>query len=70
MTQSVEEHQSRTETVGTWTIRIKSYKLGNGYICTVDNVDSGAVVARATGATREEAETKAVDQAKIAMGGS
>ena len=57
-----------TESVGKWQIRIKSYQLADEYVCSVDNVDPGAVIAYATAATREEAERKAVASAKTAMG--
>jgi hypothetical protein len=68
MAQAPKNHQTRTESVGKWTIRIKSYQLGNAYVCTVDNVSPGAVIARSTGSTREEAETNRVAQAKAAIG--
>jgi hypothetical protein len=68
MAQAPKNHQTRTESVGKWTIRIKSYQLGNAYVCTVDNVSPGAVIARSTGSTREEAETNGVAQAKAAIG--
>jgi ribosomal protein S12 methylthiotransferase accessory factor YcaO len=38
--------------------------LEKTYYCTVDNVDPGAVIARAKGATREEAEAEAIAKAK------
>lgn len=59
-----EQHQEHKEKVGRWTIPVVSYKLGKEWICTVDNVSPGANIARATGATREEAESKAVGKAK------
>ncbi|NKB23474.1 MAG: hypothetical protein GKR87_03660 [Kiritimatiellae bacterium] len=68
MEQTTEALQTRTESAGKWNIRIKSYKLGDQYICTVDNVDPGAVISRITSPTREEAESKAVIEAKMAMG--
>jgi hypothetical protein len=39
-------------------------RLDETYYCTVDSVDPGAVIARAKGATREEAETNAIAKAK------
>jgi hypothetical protein len=59
-----EEYKERKETVGRWEIHVVSYRLGDEWICTVDNVSPGANVARATGATREEAEKKALDRAR------
>ena len=68
MAQTPKNHQMRTESIGRWTIRIRSYQLGDAYICTVDNVSPGAVIARSTAATRMEAESEALAQAKAAMG--
>ena len=45
-------------------IHIVSFKLGGKYHCKVDNVSPGAVLARAEGATRAEAEHAAVTQAR------
>lgn len=59
-----EEYQTRVEKVSEWKIRIVSYKLGDQFICTVDNVDPGATIARATASTRSEAESEAVKKAK------
>ncbi len=59
-----EEHQERNEQFGRWQIHIVSYKFDEKWICTVDNVSPGANVASATGATREEAEKKALERAK------
>ncbi len=59
-----EEHQERREKLERWEVHIVSYKLGDQWTCTVDNVSPGANVARATGLTREEAEKKALDKAK------
>ena len=68
MTQTAKDSRTRTESLGKWRIRIKSYQLGDAYICSVDNVDPGAVIARATAPTREEAEFRAVEQATVAIG--
>ncbi len=45
-----------------------SYRLGDTYYCSVDNVDPGAVVARADAATRAEAEGAAVEKARQRIG--
>lgn len=59
-----EEYQTRVEQVGEWRIRIVSYKLGDQFICTIDNVDPGATIARVIASTRSEAESVAVKKAK------
>lgn len=60
----VEGYSRRQQQVGRWKINIVSYKLGDQYICTVDNVEPGATLARAEGLTREETEKKAVQKAQ------
>ena len=60
----VEEYSERTVDVDTWQVRLSSYKLGATYHCKADNVSPGAGLARTTGATKEEAEQKALDRAR------
>ncbi len=67
MAQTPKDNQTRTESIGKWTVRIRSYQLGDAYICTVDNVSPGAVIARSTAATRADAESKALAEAQAAM---
>ena len=59
-----EKYSKRQEQVGRWKTNIVSYKLGDQYYCTVDNVEPGATLARGQGSTREEAEKKAFERAK------
>jgi hypothetical protein len=65
---TAEEHSTRTLELGGWKVRLTSYKLGNAYHCTADNVEPGAWIARAQGATREEAENRASQRARILLG--
>ena len=58
------KYSKRQEQVGRWKVNIVSYKLGDQYYCTVDNVEPGATLARGKGSTREEAEKKALERAK------
>ena len=58
-----EEYSERVVDVGVWQCRLTSYKLGDVYHCHADNVSPGANLARTTGATREEAERKALERA-------
>jgi len=58
------DYQERKESVPPFEIHIVSYQLGDTFHCTVDNVSPGAVIARAEGKTREEAEKIAVTRAK------
>ena len=63
-----EEYRSRVEDAGEWKLRVTSYRLGQRYICTVDNVDPGANLARCEGATREESEAEALSKARHMVG--
>ena len=60
----VEDYTRRQEEIGRWKVNITSYKLGNEYYCTVDNVEPGATLARGQGPSREEAEKKALQKAE------
>jgi hypothetical protein len=46
-----------------WPISIESYKLADVYHCTIRNVDPGARIARADGASKAEAESRALEKA-------
>jgi hypothetical protein len=59
-----EEYSERLVDVEPWQVKLASYKLGEVYHCKADNVSPGAALARTTGATREEAEQKALDRAR------
>jgi len=59
-----EEHTTRVEEWEGWKIKLTSYRLGDRYHCTADNVEPGAWIARTEGATREEAEKKALERAR------
>jgi hypothetical protein len=63
----VEGYETRALELEGWPVRVASYKLGDRYACKVDNVSPGAVVARGTGATREEAEAAALERARAKL---
>jgi hypothetical protein len=58
------DFSQRTIEVEGWQLRLTSYKLGDKYHAKADNVSPGAWLARTTGATREEAENKAMERAR------
>ena len=60
----VEAYQERKLEVGGWQVNLASYKLGETWHSKADNVSPGAALARSTGATREEAEEKALKRAE------
>ena len=55
-----EAYQRRREELAGWPVGIASYRLGDGFICEIDDAGSGARIARAEAATREAAESQAV----------
>jgi hypothetical protein len=63
-----EDYQRRRQELAGWPVGIVSYKLGERFICEIDNVNPGARVARAEGATREEAERAAIESAERRLG--
>jgi hypothetical protein len=63
-----EDYTERNETIDTWPIHIVTYRVGETYYCTIDNVDPGARFARAEGATRVDAEGAALEKAKKYLG--
>ena len=61
---NAEEYRERRLEVAGWPVNLASYRLGAEWHSKADNVSPGAALARATGATREEAEEKAVKRAE------
>jgi hypothetical protein len=59
----VENFAERKVELNGWPVNLTSYQIGETFHCRADNVSPGAGLARTTGATREEAETKAIARA-------
>ncbi|HVX67917.1 MAG TPA: hypothetical protein VHA11_14995 [Bryobacteraceae bacterium] len=59
-----EQYHERSLEVDGWPLKLSSYRLGERYHCVADNVSPGASLARTEGATREEAEQKALTRAR------
>ena len=60
----VEDFSERRLEIDGWPVNLTSYRIGETFHCRADNVSPGAGLARTTGATREEAEEKAIVRAK------
>jgi len=60
----VEEFQERRVEIRGWPVNLTSYRFGDVFHCKADNVSPGAAIARTSGATREEAEKKAIERAE------
>jgi hypothetical protein len=63
-----EDYSERVVDIGSWQCKLTSYKIGDIYHCHADNVSPGANIARTTGATKEEAEQKALERATEMLG--
>jgi hypothetical protein len=63
-----EDYQRRRQELAGFPVGIVSYRLGDRFICEIDNVSPGARVACAEGATREEAERAAIETAERRLG--
>lgn len=59
-----QEYRERKVEVAGWPVNLASYRLDNEWHSQADNVSPGAVLARATGPTREEAEEKVLKRAE------
>ena len=64
---NAEDYIERKIVLEGWPINVTSYKLGDQYYCKIDNVSPGAWLARTQAATREEAETAALEKAKYLL---
>jgi hypothetical protein len=60
----IEEYQERKVTVDGWDVNLTSYRLGGQWHAKADNVSPGATLCRTTGASREEAEGRALKRAE------
>jgi hypothetical protein len=59
-----EDYTERRDVIDGWPVNIVTYRIGNKYYCSIDNVDPGARFARADAATREEVERVALEKAQ------
>jgi hypothetical protein len=59
-----EEYSQRQLEIEGWPLKLTSYRLGDAFFCQADNVSPGAWIARASGKTREQAEGKALADAR------
>jgi hypothetical protein len=50
-----EEHAREEVELGGWPAGVTTYRIGETWICKIDNVSPGATVARGRGKTRTEA---------------
>ncbi len=61
-----EEFRERKDEMYGWPISIASHRLGDTFFCTIYNAnDLGGVLCRGKGATRDEAESSALEKARV-----
>jgi hypothetical protein len=68
VTMRVENFAERRIEIDGWPVNLTTYQIGEVYHCKADNVSPGAGLARTTGASRQEAEDKAIARAKELLG--
>ena len=64
---NVEDYSERTTPLAGWMVTIVTYRLGAVYHTTIDNTDPGAWVVKAQGATKQDAEGKALKDAEAVL---
>ena len=62
-----QDYSERKAEVGGWPVNIVTYRLESLYHTTVENNDPGAWVVKAQGASKEEAERKALNEAEALL---
>ena len=62
-----EEYSERKTQLAGWPVTIVTYRLGPVYRTTIDNQDPGAWVVKAEGASKTEAESKALKEAEALL---
>jgi thiosulfate/3-mercaptopyruvate sulfurtransferase len=67
MNTSAQEFQERRLSLAGWPVNLSSYRLDDEWHCEADNVSPGASLASTTGATRQEAEDKALARAEALL---
>lgn len=60
-----EDYSERKTTLAGWPVNIVTFRLEGVYRTTIDNTDPGAWVVKAQGASKEEAEAKAIKEAEV-----
>jgi hypothetical protein len=64
----VENFAERKIEIDGWPVNLTTYQIGEVFHCKADNVSPGAGLARTTGASRQEAEDKAIARAQELLG--
>ncbi len=65
-----EHYEEKTFELASWPVHMVTYKLGDIWICKIDNVSPGAQVARSRADTREDAESNCREKAERRLAGT
>jgi hypothetical protein len=60
---AAEGYQQEASVVNGVPVRIVTYQIGDRFFCHIENKEPGATIARADGATRDEARQQALAKA-------
>jgi hypothetical protein len=63
----VEEREERRDLLDGWPIRLTTSRVGELFVCKIDNIDPGTLLSRGEGRSREEAERAALTMARARM---
>lgn len=63
----VEDYTEQKTQIAGWPITVVTYRLGDVYHATIDNADPGAWVVKAQGASKADAEAKALHDARTLL---
>ncbi len=66
----VEQYSTEQRQVAGAEVVVTSYRIDDRYHCTVASVDPGATISRADGATRDEAQRRALAEAEALLTGA
>jgi len=61
---AAEGFEEELQKINSTKIKLTSYKIGEKYFCHISNLDPGATIARAEGASRDEAKRSALRKAQ------
>ena len=61
------DRQEYTRVVANWTLQIIAYRLGEKFVCIVNNVDPGATICRVSAPTRDRALREGLHQANVLL---
>jgi hypothetical protein len=62
-----EQYSERSDQIDGWSVTVITYKLGDTFHTKVENNYTRGWTSRASGATREESEKKAIDEARAEL---